>query len=152
MDQIASPDTERFAALLGRLARDHGFVAVDADAAEDFGADPGDSLTLLVDDVVRTPEVWDVAVVLPEALKAVDRPLRVGVADAEASRQLSARYGIRRFPALLFRRGGQYVGSVEGMLDWAVLVAAIGRQLDAPTQRPPGIGIPVSGPAQGGCH
>jgi hydrogenase-1 operon protein HyaE len=152
MDPILSPDAERFAVLLERLAREHGIDSVDLSSAESFGEAPGDSLTLLVDDVARTPEVWDVAVVLPEALKGVSRPLRAAVADPAASRELSARYGVSRFPAMLFRRQGAYVGAIEGMLDWGVLVAAIERKLDAPAQRAPGIGIPVRGPAAGGCH
>ncbi|QID16857.1 hydrogenase [Nitrogeniibacter mangrovi] len=152
MEEILSPDATRFAALLERLAHAHGIETLDPTTVEPFGDAPGDSLTLLVDDVARTPEVWDVAVVLPEALKAVHRPLRAGIADAEASRALSERYGVRRFPAMLFRRDGAYVGAVEGMLDWGYLVAAIERQLAAPASRPPSIGIAVRGPSAGGCH
>lgn len=152
MDPILSPDATRFSALLARLSSDHGIVTLDADSVEPFAQAAGDSLTLLVDDVVRTPEVWDVAVVLPEVLKSVTRPLRVGVADLSASRELSARYGVTRFPAMLFRRDGDYVGLVEGMLDWGYLVSAIERKLGEPTQRPPSIGIPVRGQAAGGCH
>jgi len=152
MEFIQSPDLQRFAALLERLASDHGIATLDDANADVFGAAPGDSMTLLVEDVVRTPEVWDMAVVLPEALKSIRRDLRVCVADADASRALSARYGVKRFPAMLFRRTGDYVGAIEGMLDWGVLVAAIERQLDAPVQRPPSIGIPVNAPSAGGCH
>jgi len=152
MEPILSPDAARFSALLARLSTDHGIATLDPDTVEAFGATGGDSLTLLVDDVVRTPEVWDVAVVLPEALKSVTRPLRAGVADLAASRELSARYGVTRFPAMLFRRDGEYVGLVEGMLDWGYLVSAIERKLGEPTQRPPSIGIPVRGPSAGGCH
>lgn len=150
---ILSPDAARFATLLERLQRDHAIETLDETTAAAFGAGPGDSLTLLVDDVVRTPEVWDVAVVLPEALKSIKAPLRAGIATLEASRALSARYGVKRFPAMLFRRDGAYVGTVEGMLDWGYLVAAIERKLGEAPQRPPSIGIPVKGPESGaGCH
>ncbi len=152
MDEVLSPDAERFSVLLERLTRDHDIATLDVAAAQTFGDAAGDSLTLLVDDVVRTPEGWDVAVVLPEALKSVGKPVRAGVADGEASKALSERFGIRRFPAMLFRRGGEYVGVVEGMLDWGYLVAAIERKLGEPTQRAPSIGIPVRGPSAGGCH
>jgi len=153
MEEILSPDAGRFATLLERLRRDHGIEILDEHTAPSFGAAAGDSLTLLVDDVTRTPEVWDVAVVLPEALKSVKQPLRAGIATLEASRELSAKYGIKRFPAMLFRRDGDYVGTVEGMLDWGYLIAAIERKLGETTRRPPSIGIPVNGPAAGsGCH
>jgi len=150
---ILSPDAERFATLLERLKREHDIETLDETTAMAFGAGPGDSLTLIVEDVTRTPEVWDVAVVLPEALKSVKAPLRAGIANLEASRQLSAKYGVKRFPAMLFRRHGEYVGTVEGMLDWGYLVAAIERKLGEEPQRPPSIGIPVKGPSAGsGCH
>ncbi|WP_227815860.1 thioredoxin domain-containing protein [Nitrogeniibacter aestuarii] len=150
---ILSPDAERFATLLERLKRDHDIETLDENTAEAFGDGPGDSLTLVIEDVVRTPEVWDVAVVLPEALKSIKQPLRAGIATLDASRQLSAKYGVKRFPAMLFRRDGEYVGTVEGMLDWGYLVAAIERKLGEDTQRPPSIGIPVKGPSAGtGCH
>jgi hydrogenase-1 operon protein HyaE len=152
---VSEPDTpaaERFEALLQRVETQHRFSRVAVDSVEVFAAGAGDSVLLLTDAPQRCPEAWDIAVVLPEVVRAMAGRLRAGVADPQASATIAARFGIGRFPALLFQRDGHYVGSLEGMHDWATLVPAVAALLAAPLGRAPGIGIAVRAAPSTSCH
>ncbi|MBT0959784.1 hypothetical protein [Denitromonas iodatirespirans] len=146
-----APDLDRLAELLDRLDTQHHLPTLTEDGVDRFAAEAGESMVLLIDDPKRVPEVWDVAVVVPEVLATLRTPPVTAVADLAASRLLAARYDIRRLPALVFRRGGEYVGTLEGMLDWDSFGPAIERTMKAPVQRAPGIGIPVRSAASGAC-
>lgn len=145
------PDDDPVAALIERLCVGKGFAPVGPVSAEAFAAG-GDSVLLLLEDPRRAPEAFDLAVILPEILKALPGRLRPGVADLEFSRELAREHAIANLPALLFQREGGYVGVLEGLLDWASFLPAVAAMLDAPLSRRPGIGIPVRAAAPGGCH
>lgn len=146
-----APDLDRLAQLLDRLDAQHSLPTLTEDVVDLFAAEAGDSMMLLIDDPLRVPEVWDVAVVLPEVLATLRTPPVTAIADLAASRLLAARYDIRRLPALVFRRGGEYVGALEGMRDWDRFGAAIERTMKGPVLRAPGIGIPVRTSTPGSC-
>lgn len=135
-----------------RLSVQHGFVRIDAGGIDGFAHAPGDSLVLMTHDPVRVPETLDVVVVLPEVLKAFPARFRCAVLDPEQSQIAKTRFGITRWPALLFQRDGHYVGAIEGMRDWSDFVAEVGVMLDKPTGRAPSIGIAVASAATPGCH
>lgn len=150
MAQSATPDGDRLLALYQRHAASHGHTVLDAAAAADaFLAGPGDRVLLLADDPRLVPESWDVAVILPDAVKPVAVRLTVGLALPAVARPIAARYGVSLWPALLFVRDGQYVGLLEGMRDWAVYAKEIPAVLNQPVSRAPGIGIPVTRAASG---
>jgi len=153
---------------LQRLRDRDGFTQLEAGDLAAFATASGDAVILLTDDPVRCPEAWDMVVVLPEALKSADAPFRCAYAAPAASREIAGQFGISRYPALLFLRGGQrgaeeegeaadarpgdYVGAIEGMRDWRPLVDAINRMLATPAARRPGIGIPVRASIPTSCH
>lgn len=134
---------ERFRPVLDRLSTRHGFVALDAASYEAFAARPGNTAVLFLEDPAREPEVWDAAVVLPEVVATVRDAVRVGYLDMESSERLSVRYGLKRRPALLFLRAGEYVGAIEGMRDYRDFVARVLDLLERAPSRPPTIGIPL---------
>ncbi|MCB1890272.1 MAG: hypothetical protein KDH20_21890 [Rhodocyclaceae bacterium] len=153
MSTFASPTLDSLDQLLARqtdagLGRCH--------AAEDFeplAAACGDLALLLTDDPARSPESWDMAVILPEVLKHFEGHLTAVAAMPEVSRELARRYGVTRYPSLLFVRGGAYVGVLEGVYDWQVLGPAVSRLLETPAGRAPSVGIPVTSAAPAGsCH
>jgi len=150
---IATPDGDRLLALYQRHAANHGHTVLDdAAAADAFLAGPGDRVLLLADDPRLVPESWDVAVILPDAVKPVAAKLTVGLALPAVARPVAARYSVSLWPALLFVRDGQYVGLLEGMRDWAVYAKEIPAMLDKPVSRAPGIGIPVASATSSSCH
>ena len=133
--------------LIDSLTTEHGYPAVTLTSHEAFISEPGVSVLFFPGDPTIVREATDVAVVLPELVRAFDGRLRPGVVidtygDGKA---LKHTYGFARFPALVFLRDGKYVGTIEGIQDWAEYLARIDEFMTAPPRRPPSIGIPVVG-------
>lgn len=140
--------------LFQRLFGQLGYVELDADAVDAFAAGTGESLLFFAEDPARVRETLDLAVILPEIEKAFAGRFRVGVLLPGAAHAVARRYGFRRWPALVMLRGGEYVGTIDGIQDWDVYTARVAELLAAPVSRPPGIGIPVTpaGGDAGHCH
>lgn len=141
-----------FESLLLRLQQQHRFTRVtDAHGLADFAAH-GSSVLLLTEQPGVCPEAWDLAVVLPELMTTFGTRLRAGFAAPAESASIAQRFGVGRFPALLFQRDGEYIGALEGMRDWASFGSAFERMLEQPASRAPGIGIPVRTAMSSSCH
>jgi hydrogenase-1 operon protein HyaE len=137
--------------LIARLTQVLGLPGLDAANLEAFLEAPGDGVIFCGGDPVQHPECLDVAVVLPELLRAFPGRLRAGIAGRELEPALQARYGLSRWPSLIFVRAGDYVGTLPGILDWSVYLTRVQGLLAGPTCRPPSIGIAVGAPAST-CH
>lgn len=139
--------------LVARLVNDFQACWVDAADADGFAGGAGDRVLFFSGDPIRFPECLDVAVVLPELQAAFPGRLRVGVVVPRDEDAVARRWGVQRWPSLVFLRDGRYVTTVAGMLDWTDYVARVGEALAMPASRAPTIGIPVV--AVGGassCH
>lgn len=132
-----SPTADDMLAMMERLAARHGLTCLDAASFEPFAAAAGDRVILFAEDPVRVPESWDALVLLPELVVSAAGRLSAGMLDIELARQLAPRYGIRSFPALLFLRGGGYVGAIEGLRDWGVYLRECAAMLDNPAGHAP---------------
>ena len=128
-----------FDSLLERLERDAGLSRFRAaDVAARAAATPLLAL-LFTGDPTRSPESWDVCVVLPELL-ALAPGVAGGVLDPTESARAASAYGVGKLPALVLLRGGEYLGVIEGMRDWQPFAAELRRLVNA-APRP----IPVAG-------
>ncbi|HUH91840.1 MAG TPA: hydrogenase [Casimicrobiaceae bacterium] len=127
--------------LIARLEA-HGFRALEASEIDAFAAG-GHVLLVLIEDPMRVRETLDLAVIAPELARAFPGRFRTGLLLPEAARAAQARFGVRRWPALVVLRDGRYVGAVEGLRNWDQYLDEIGRLLAAEPSRPPTIGIPV---------
>lgn len=130
------------------------FVRVDAAGAAGFAAATGDSVLLLTADPRTNPESWDALVVLPEMLRGFAGTLRAAVVLPADSARLALQFGVRSYPALVFQRGGEFVGTIEGLQDWEVYLRRTAELLEAPASRAPSIGIAVvtAGAPGPTCH
>lgn len=147
---VAAPLQGGTSPLVERLATVHGATWLDADSLEDWSRQPGERVVLFAGDPVRFPEGQDVAVVLPELRRSVPGGFAIGLLPRHLEESVAQRWGVQRWPSLLFLRGGRYVGVVAGMLDWDVYLNEVQRVLALPASRVPGIGIPLvpaGGPA-----
>ncbi len=140
----ARPDL-RAHPLIAALFTRHGFAEVDPDSLASFCARPGAALLLFLEDPVRYKETLDVAVIVPELVRALAAPMHLGVLLPEAARAVHPRYGFRRWPAFVVLRDGAYVGAVDGLRNWDDYLAETRALLAAAPARPPTIGIPVRG-------
>lgn len=131
------------AGLLARLAG-LGYKEVTLDNLEAIASEHPHTLVMLSDDPVKYPEVMDNVVIVPEVLKALPEgsffPVYANLAESKA---IAKKYGVIKFPALVFLRGTDYVGLIGGLMDWPDIVHAFASKLKATTQRPPSVGIPV---------
>ncbi len=142
----------KLAALTERL-RKCGFEELDNASFDEFTASAGDTFVLFCDDPSRGGETWDVAVILPEVLKGLQK-LRCGFLLPEAARLIQPRFGFSVWPTVILLRDGGYVGALEGIRDWAVYQREIVAILQKPVSRPPTLGIAVraDGAASSACH
>jgi hydrogenase-1 operon protein HyaF len=137
------PTLAHIAQRIEGIAAPHSAETLTAENVEAFCARPGLTLLFLAEDPLRVPESWDVAVILADALKRIAAPVRIGLLGPEAGRPPAGRYGIKVWPALVGLRDGEYLGSIEGMLDWAVFERRLRELIAAEPGRAPSIGIPV---------
>lgn len=129
--------------LLAQLFTKHGATEVDAANFDAFTRRAGHTLLLFAEDPVRYRETLDLAVIVPEIAKAFAGRFAVGVLLPEAARAFHARYGFRRWPAVVMLKDGEYVGAIDGLRDWDEYGEEIARLLAAPPTRPPTVGIAV---------
>ena len=125
--------------LIQCLHDNHGLPLLDRQTADAFLAEGGECVLFFTGDPERYKETDDVAVVLPELLKAFGGRLQAGVVAREAERELDERYGFGVRPALAFFREGQYLGAITRMQDWDVYLQRIPEILAGPVagEQPP---------------
>jgi hydrogenase-1 operon protein HyaE len=128
-----------------RLVAELGYADISLANCDDFIAAEGMNVLFFPGDTTTVRDATDVAVVLPELVAAFDGRLRPGVVrdvfgDGTA---LKRRYGFTEYPALVFVRSGDYVGTVTRIQDWGEYLAKISGLFSAAPRRPPGFSIPV---------
>jgi len=140
--------------LVAQLFSKHGYAEVTPANFAQWAQGSGRALLLFIDDPGRFKETLDLAVIVPELMRAFPGRFKVGVVLPEAARELSIRYGFRRWPAFVILAGGKYVGAVDGLRNWDEYMIEMTRMLDAAPTRPPTLGIAVKGGGEGAadCH
>ena len=88
-------------------------------------------------------ETMDAIVIAPELAKSCQLIKNKAVICPPHARKLSAIYGFKRWPAMVFVRDGAYLGAVDGLRLWSQLVAEVDEIIQRSPSFPPSIGIPV---------
>ena len=132
-------------ALIDRLFDEYGYTKVTLENHETFIEEPGLTVLFFPGDPTTVKDATDVAVVLPELVKAFDGRLRPGVVTDTFgdAKSLKTTYGFSYFPALVFLRDGEYVGTITRIQDWSDYLTQINEFLVVAPSRPPGFSIPV---------
>lgn len=131
--------------LIDRLIGELGYEEVSLDNHEEFVGWPGMNVLFFPGDPTVVRDSTDVAVVLPELVEAFDKQLRPGVVTDVFGDglQLKRQYGFSEYPSLVFVRGGEYIGTITRVQDWADYLDRISELLVAAPRRAPGFAIPV---------
>lgn len=131
--------------LIDRLIDELDYVRVDAGNHDEFIAADGVNVIFFPGDPQTVRDATDVAVILPELVKAFNGQLRPGVVTDVFGdgKDLKRYYGFSEYPSLVFVRGGDYVGTISRVQDWSDYLKQISKLLAAPARRPPGFAIPV---------
>lgn len=112
----------------------------------------GDSVVFFSEDPKRYPESNDVAMILPELVKAFEGRLQAAVVEPRARHTLQSRFGFTSWPSLVFLREGRYLGAITGVRNWRDYLHEINELLAGEPVQPPGFGLPVVNNSVGGCH
>jgi hydrogenase-1 operon protein HyaE len=129
--------------LIQRLFDDWGYPEVTLETHESFVNQPGITVLFFAGDPNRFRDTTDVAVVLPELVKAFSGRLQPGVVAADAGQTLQRHYGFTAWPALVFLRDGGYLGNITGIQNWSEYLHDIGELVSAEVQQPRGFKVPV---------
>jgi len=131
--------------LIEGLVTKPGYTEVDLDNHDLFVAEPGMNVLFFPGDPKTVRDATDVAVVLPELVAAFNGLLRVGiVTDVFGDgKVLKRQYGFSEYPALVFVRSGEYVGTIMRIQNWGDYLERIDGLFVAKPRRPPGFSVPV---------
>ena len=131
--------------LIERLLTDLGYVEVSLANHDNFVSESGLNVLFFPGYATTVRDATDVAVVLPELVEAFDGQLRPGVVTDVFgdSKVLKRKYGFTEYPALIFIRSGDYVGTIMRVQDWGDYLDRINALFAAPPRRAPGFSIPV---------
>ncbi len=131
--------------LIDRLMSELSYPEVSLDNHDEFVAASGMNVLFFPGDPVTVRDATDVAVILPELVAQFDGQLRPGVVTDVFGdgKVLKRQYGFTEYPALVFVRSGQYVGTIVRVQDWAEYLDRISDLFVAAPRRPPGFSIPV---------
>ena len=130
--------------LVTQLIEKHGATRLDEAGFEAFVAAPGEAALFFTENPVRFREVLDVAVIVPELAAAASRRFRIGVLPPPLANAKASTYGVRRWPALVFVRAGEWLGNVEGLRDWGDYLAAVNELVEGEPRPLPARVIPVA--------
>jgi len=131
--------------LIDRLITELGYTEVSLSNHDEFVAEPGMNVLFFPGDATTVRDATDVAVVLPELISVFAGQLRAGVVTDVFGdgKTLMRQYGFREYPALVFVRGGDYIGTIMRIQDWGDYLQKVSEILQGEARRPPGFSIPV---------
>jgi hydrogenase-1 operon protein HyaE len=127
--------------LLQQLHTRHGLPLLDADSYDNFIYGHETVVLFFANDPVMFPESHDVAVILPELLKVFAGRVQGALVDKTIERELQAKFHFSSWPSLVFLRGGDYLGVITGIKDWAEYGQEFVRILAAEPGQPPGFDL-----------
>ena len=129
--------------LIQRLFDDYGYPEVTLETHEAFISQPGITVLFFAGEPKRFRDTTDVAVVLPELVKAFQGRLIPCVVAADAEKALQQHYGFMAWPALVFLRDGGYIGTITGIQNWSEYLHDINELMAANVRPAPGFKVPV---------
>jgi hydrogenase-1 operon protein HyaE len=131
--------------LIERLTHELNYPEITLDNHDTFVAMSGLNVLFFPGNPETVKDATDVAVILPELIAAFAPQLNPGVVTDTfgAGQKLKQKYGFTHYPSLVFVRGGDYVGTISRIQDWADYLSKINVLLSSPGRRTPGFSVPV---------
>ncbi|KAA0594436.1 hydrogenase-1 operon protein HyaE [Azospirillum lipoferum] len=117
--------------LVDLLTDVHGYLRLDHAHDRPWLDDPGKNWVVFLPGHGKgNAETADVAVILPELVRALHPRLTPAVAGEAAERATLALTGMMSLPALVFLRGDRLLGSIPRVRDWDDYLQRIGEILE----------------------
>lgn len=131
-----------FSPLLQSIIDREGYDVVTHETLDMMASGSEHAMLFFAGDWQRLAESNDVAVVLPELDKALMGKVTPLVVGRDSERELQRRFLFNAFPALVFLRRGEYLGVLQGILDWAEYLERIPEILAREPSEPPPFRFP----------
>ncbi len=137
--------------LIEKMLERHGYPVVDTENLDDFLSRHEEVVLFFAENPKQFPESDDVAMILPELVKAFDGRFQPALVSRESEHALQQRYGFRTWPSLVFLRGEKFLGVISQVQNWDDYLRMIREILEPTAGAPRPVGIPVvSEPATAG--
>jgi len=134
-----------FSPLVQNMIEHHGYPVLTEATLTDFLESNGEVVLFFTENAEKFPETNDVAMILPELVKAFGGRFSAAVVALADQRKLQMQYGFREWPTLVFLRNGDYLGAISRVQDWNVYLPEINRILASTPSTPPDFLLPVAG-------
>jgi hydrogenase-1 operon protein HyaE len=134
------------------MTAQHGYPVLNQENIDTYLEDREQVVLFFAEDPKHFPESDDVAMILPELVKAFSGRLEAALVDPKAEHALQRRYGFGTWPALVFLRRGEYLGAITRVQNWDDYLREIERLLDAEPVKAPGFKVSVVNEPVHGCH
>lgn len=138
--------------LIRNMIEKYDYPELDEETLDDFLNGHDEVVLFFAENPKKFPESDDVAMILPEIIKAYEGRLEAAVISPSAEHSLQRRYGFGSWPALVFLRGGEYLGVITQVQNWEDYLREISQLLAADPVKPPGFKIPVVSESARSCH
>ncbi len=103
--------------LIQRLTDEFGYPMLTTESVDAFADGHEYSVLFFSENPNKVKEALDVAVVLPELVAAFPQ-LHAAVIDRQHEKQLQGRYHFVTWPALVFLKRGEFLGSMIKIQNW----------------------------------
>lgn len=134
-----------FSPLVQNMIEQYGYPVLTQASLGDFLDSSEEVVLFFTENAVKFPETNDVAMILPELVRAFDGRFAAAVIALADQRKLQMHYGFREWPTLVFLRDAEYLGAISRVQDWNVYLAEISRILASTPSSPPDFMLPVAG-------
>ncbi|MFC4348591.1 hydrogenase-1 expression HyaE [Kordiimonas lipolytica] len=131
-----------YSPLLESIVERENFKIMSADELEAYAPDREDIVLFFAGDAARMADSDDVAVVLPELVKAFENIFEAVIVHRESERALQLKYRFNAYPALVFLRKGDYLGTIQKIQDWTDYINEISDILKRSPSAPPPYSLP----------
>lgn len=131
-----------FIPLVKMLIDEHNYPVITEENHDEWTSAQDYSMLFFGGDGERLDETPDVAVVVPMLEKHFRDKFKPAVVAREAERPLQVKYRFNAFPALVFLKDGQYLGTITRMQDWTDYVSMVEEILDKTPTEPPSFKLP----------
>ncbi|MFP4002267.1 MAG: hypothetical protein ACLFV8_00725 [Alphaproteobacteria bacterium] len=123
--------------LIERLGNEFGYPTLGRETIGPFLSGEGARVLFITGDPEKQSHTNDVAVVLPEIVKAFGGRLEAGVLERDLEAEVMPVLGVLMLPALVFLRDGRMLGFLSRMQDWDVYLEKVAEFLHSEGQALP---------------